>query len=191
MNIFVGDITGNLRKQRVQDLVDSCVLTGGKDAVSSEDFQEVVQAITHSLCIATGINTSTGYECPEFRGEIILYLHNILDKTRNDARSVPLVDETTPLPNANDHQVGGSHYGGRAVQHWDFAAQQGYDPFQYQITKYTDRWKRKNGVTDLYKARHFLDKYVELVEQGHCLYDPGSWLDEEQGEPTANYVKQD
>jgi hypothetical protein len=27
-----------------------------------------------------------------------------------------------------------------------------------------ERWKLKNGVEDLHKARHFLDKYIELNE---------------------------
>lgn len=66
---------------------------------------------------------------------------------------------------ANDRQVGGEHYMG-SIQHWDFAAQRGYDYFQGQITKYVDRWKNKNGLQDLKKAQHFLEKYIELVEAG-------------------------
>jgi hypothetical protein len=27
------------------------------------------------------------------------------------------------------------------------------------------RWKKKDGLQDLYKARHFLDKYIELIER--------------------------
>lgn len=65
---------------------------------------------------------------------------------------------------ANDVQVGGHHY--RApIQHWDFVAANDLDYFQGQITKYVTRWKKKNGIDDLYKARHFLQKYIELKEQ--------------------------
>jgi len=63
---------------------------------------------------------------------------------------------------ANDIQVGGDHYkriGGE--QHWDRAIRLKFDIFQYQVTKYVERWKDKNGVEDLEKARHFLDKYIE------------------------------
>lgn len=67
--------------------------------------------------------------------------------------------------NANDRQVGGSHYQDN-IQHWDFAAQRQYDYFQGQITKYVDRWKKKNGLQDLLKAQHFLEKYIELVRAG-------------------------
>lgn len=61
-------------------------------------------------------------------------------------------------------QVGGQHYREAAVQHWDFAAVQGMDYFQGQITKYVTRWKKKNGRQDLEKALHFLEKYIEVHE---------------------------
>lgn len=64
---------------------------------------------------------------------------------------------------ANRRQVGGSHYrteSGR--QHWDLVNEFGLDYFQGQITKYVMRWRDKNGVQDLEKARHFLDKYIEI-----------------------------
>lgn len=69
-----------------------------------------------------------------------------------------------PRKPANDTQVGGSHYKSSPIQHWDFAAANDYDYFQGQITKYVDRWKRKNGIEDLKKAAHFLQKYIELAE---------------------------
>lgn len=65
---------------------------------------------------------------------------------------------------ANDKQVGGTHYGGGALQHWDVVSIMELDYFQGQITKYVMRWKKKNGVEDLKKAAHFLEKYIELNE---------------------------
>lgn len=79
---------------------------------------------------------------------------------------------------ANDRQVGGNHYrtGRKGIQHWDLAAAQDYDYFQGQITKYVDRWKKKNGIADLEKALHFLQKYIEeekakLKEEKYKLED--------------------
>lgn len=72
----------------------------------------------------------------------------------------------------NNKQIGGDHYfiqGG--LQHWDYAWQHDYDQFQYCITKYVDRHKKKNGLEDLYKARHHLDKYIELLEGEECDYN--------------------
>ena len=67
---------------------------------------------------------------------------------------------------ANDRQVGGSHYGGGTQQHWDMVVQHELDYFQGQITKYVMRWKAKNGLQDLEKAQHFLEKYIEEVRAG-------------------------
>ena len=68
---------------------------------------------------------------------------------------------------ANERQVAGNHYRTEhGLQHWDLVHMFGWDYFQGQITKYLMRWKKKNGIEDLKKARHFLDKYIELHEQG-------------------------
>lgn len=68
---------------------------------------------------------------------------------------------------ANKYQVGGDHYQKMGIQHWDFAASNHFDYFQGAITKYVSRWKNKNGVQDLEKALHFLQKYIEVVKAGH------------------------
>ena len=68
--------------------------------------------------------------------------------------------------NANERQVGGSHYGGGTQQHWDMVVQHELDYFQGQITKYVMRWKAKNGLQDLEKAQHFLEKYIEEIKAG-------------------------
>lgn len=64
---------------------------------------------------------------------------------------------------ANDRQVGGVHYKvadgkcpncGGVIQHWDLYASHPY--LVGQVTKYTTR--NKNGLQDLLKALHFLEK---------------------------------
>lgn len=62
---------------------------------------------------------------------------------------------------ANDRQVGGEHYKS-SIQHWDYVIANDLDYFQAQITKYVTRWKKKDGIEALEKARHFLDKYIEV-----------------------------
>lgn len=79
----------------------------------------------------------------------------------NMARDAASVSEDQVLRNANARQVGGDHYQNE-IQHWDFVASHNMDYFQGQITKYVTRWKKKGGVKDLEKARHFLDKYIEI-----------------------------
>jgi hypothetical protein len=81
---------------------------------------------------------------------------------------------------ANDKQVGGKHYQSE-IQHWDYVVANDLDYFQAQITKYVTRWKKKNGTVDLKKAQHFLEKYIEVVND-----DP-----DDGSEPTSAYVNQD
>lgn len=67
------------------------------------------------------------------------------------------------MPSANERQVGGRHYQ-TPIQHWDYVVANNLDYFQGQITKYVTRWRNKGGIQDLEKARHFLDKYIELAK---------------------------
>ena len=70
---------------------------------------------------------------------------------------------------ANERQVGGGHYKTGGEEHWDRVSRLGLDYFQGQITKYVERCWKKNGVQDLEKARHFLDKYIELSKAGEVV----------------------
>lgn len=96
------------------------------------------------------------------------------------------------MASQNDRQVGGRHYKKGGEEHWDRAWRLNYDPFQYIITKWIERWRDKGGLQDLYKAHHAIEKYIELVESGtdprSVLTDP-SVLDAEDAGP--GYVNQD
>ncbi len=63
---------------------------------------------------------------------------------------------------AHDVQVGGSHYKGKSIQPWDYIAANNLGYFEGNIVKYVSRWRDKGGVDDLKKARHYLDKLIEL-----------------------------
>lgn len=57
-------------------------------------------------------------------------------------------------------QIGGTHY--EAVyQHWDWVidAQIGY--LAACASKYVTRWRKKNGLQDLEKAKSYIDKIIE------------------------------
>ena len=77
--------------------------------------------------------------------------------------SQPSQNSVSPPTSANEVQVGGDHYSKFGdLQHWDIVYHFKLDYFQGQITKYVFRWKDKNGLQDLLKAKHFLEKYIEL-----------------------------
>jgi hypothetical protein len=65
---------------------------------------------------------------------------------------------------ANDTQVGGEHYKVLGIQPWDYIAANGLGWFEGSIVKYVTRWRSKDGLEDLKKARHILDKLIELEE---------------------------
>lgn len=62
---------------------------------------------------------------------------------------------------ANDKQEGGAHYKGAPIEHWDFVLMHNIPYLEAQVIKYMMRWRKKNGVEDLRKARHFVEKLIE------------------------------
>ena len=62
----------------------------------------------------------------------------------------------------NDYQVGGEHYKKLAVQVRDFIAINGIPYLEGCAIKYLCRWRDKGGVKDLEKAKHYIDKIIEL-----------------------------
>lgn len=66
---------------------------------------------------------------------------------------------------SNSTQVGGTHYK-VAYQHWDYVLDNQIPYLEANATKYITRWRKKNGLEDLRKARHYVEKLLEEVEQG-------------------------
>jgi hypothetical protein len=71
---------------------------------------------------------------------------------------------------ANDTQVGGTHYKKHKIQHWDYVIANDIPYMEAQVIKYVGRWRDKAGVLDLEKAKHFLEKLIE-VEKGRLEYE--------------------
>lgn len=66
---------------------------------------------------------------------------------------------------ANDRQHGGNHYKQfKNFEPWDVITAWNLGYLEGTALKYIARWKHKNGVEDLQKAIHFLEKCIE-VEQ--------------------------
>lgn len=73
-----------------------------------------------------------------------------------------------PFAGARDTQVGGDHYAKHAVQPWDIWEAYGLNAFEGAVIKYVLRHRDKNGVEDLKKARHTLDRLIEIEEGKAC-----------------------
>ena len=72
--------------------------------------------------------------------------------------------------NANQHQVGGNHYKDGDYQLWDFIHDNNIPFLVGSAMKYIHRWRSKNGVQDLEKAKHYLLKCQEK-EVGRTGFD--------------------
>lgn len=59
-------------------------------------------------------------------------------------------------------QIGGEHYKGMAIQPVEFIHANGLGYIEGAVIKYVCRWRKKNGIEDLEKARHFIDLLIDL-----------------------------
>jgi hypothetical protein len=62
---------------------------------------------------------------------------------------------------ANDKQINGDHYRG-AIQTWDYIVANDLGFLEGNVIKYVTRFRKKNGVQDLLKAQHYLQKLIEV-----------------------------
>jgi hypothetical protein len=63
---------------------------------------------------------------------------------------------------ANAKQVAGDHYKTKTgVQHWDIMSRHDVPYLIGNATKYLTRFRRKNGIEDLKKAQHYIEKAIE------------------------------
>jgi hypothetical protein len=64
--------------------------------------------------------------------------------------------------NADKTQIAGSHYKKKPIEPWNFIAANNIGFFEGNAIKYLSRWRDKGGVEDLRKARHYIEKLIEL-----------------------------
>ena len=63
---------------------------------------------------------------------------------------------------ALSQQVGGSHYKDMAIQPVEFIEKNNLGFCAGNVIKYICRYKNKNGIEDLKKARHYIDLLIEI-----------------------------
>ena len=59
-------------------------------------------------------------------------------------------------------QVGGSHYKDKAIQPIEYIHANNLGFCAGNVIKYVTRYKDKNGLQDLEKAKHYLEMLIEL-----------------------------
>ena len=65
-----------------------------------------------------------------------------------------------------NQKINPSHYKQGKIEVIDFILDQKMDYLTANVQKYLSRWRFKDGVCDLKKARWFLDKLIEQEEGG-------------------------
>jgi hypothetical protein len=65
---------------------------------------------------------------------------------------------------ANETQIAGNHYKQHTHETWDVILDWGLGYLDGNAVKYLSRWRHKGGVQDLKKARHYIDKLIEVEE---------------------------
>lgn len=73
-----------------------------------------------------------------------------------------MLQEMLNTKTAFDTQVGGSHYKDLPLQPAEYIHANAMGYFEGNVIKYVSRWRKKNGVADLEKAKHYIDLLIEL-----------------------------
>lgn len=68
------------------------------------------------------------------------------------------------MNNTNDIQIGGQHYKNKKIQPITYIMENDLGFCEGNIVKYITRYKDKNGIEDLMKARHYIDFLIEKLK---------------------------
>lgn len=63
---------------------------------------------------------------------------------------------------ALDVQVSGDHYKKLTIQPIEYIYANGLGFCEGNVVKYITRWRDKNGIADLEKAKHYIELLIEL-----------------------------
>lgn len=74
------------------------------------------------------------------------------------------LEPSTDEPKPSLLQVGGKHYKGMRIQPVQYNHANNIPFIEGSVIKYISRWREKNGLQDLLKAKHFIDLLIELEE---------------------------
>jgi hypothetical protein len=59
-------------------------------------------------------------------------------------------------------QVAGNHYKDLPIQPVEYIHANALGYFEGNVIKYITRWRKKNGLIDLQKAKHYIELLIEL-----------------------------
>lgn len=83
-------------------------------------------------------------------------------KARTDTPDRKQQSNEEAAMSALNEQPGGSHYKDKAIQPVQYIHANRIGYCEGNVIKYVSRWREKNGLQDLLKARHYIDLLIEL-----------------------------
>jgi UDP-3-O-acyl-N-acetylglucosamine deacetylase len=69
---------------------------------------------------------------------------------------------------ALEKQINGNHYKSLTIQPVEYIHANNIPFLEGNVIKYVTRWRNKNGIADLEKAKHYIELLIEL-ESSHSL----------------------
>lgn len=129
------------------------------DYLSTPDWQDNT-GITPALAPDTVITV-------ELRNDTFItdYLSTFDFSTLNclyDIKRWKISTENPKVESALNKQVSGDHYKSLAIQPVEFIHANNIPYMEANVIKYVTRWRSKNGIADLEKAKHYIELLVEL-----------------------------
>jgi hypothetical protein len=80
--------------------------------------------------------------------------------SKSDSLTISSVKDTNLQPNPLDKQIAGDHYKKLKIQPVTYIQENGIGYMEGNVIKYVTRWKDKNGLADLEKAKHYLEMLI-------------------------------
>jgi len=98
-------------------------------------------------------------ECPwNFNMDWLELVEDVAEQ-KNQTDSTPTHENV--VITAKQTQIGGDHYKRLAIQPFEYIHKNNLSFGQGNVIKYTTRYKYKNGLEDLKKARHYIDLLIQ------------------------------
>lgn len=107
--------------------------------------------VVRSVMELTFTNTTT---------EALRVLKGWSEKFVRETIPMTVIDQIQIAEGPNARQVGGAHYASE-LQHWDVIEDYGIGYLEGCASKYVTRARKKNGLQDVDKAIHYVEKLIE------------------------------
>ena len=88
-----------------------------------------------------------------------------LDGDPRDIIAYRIAEQPSTEPAATAVQVGGDHYKKLGIQPIEYIAANNLGFCEGNVVKYVSRWKDKNGLQDLEKAKHYIELLIEMEKK--------------------------